>query len=136
MRKALMLYSRPPRTDKNDAQGHFEVSLLKKFTRYDVDAEMPAVIEHEWVYSTIVMADSPGLAVYVALHEYFTGHLARKWQKRTRPLSSRQLTLVDLFANDLAESVMCRFGTASEVIHAIVTPWEPSCITLHFEASR
>ncbi|TXH07907.1 MAG: hypothetical protein E6Q06_01195 [Candidatus Moraniibacteriota bacterium] len=130
----MTLFSRPLAASAVAPDETYEVSLLKKLPRYQPDTGTVSVIEHEWVYSTIVSAVAPGLAVYEALHEYFAWRLAKKWQTRRRLLTRRDLTLVDLFARDLAESAMRRAGTPSQMIHAIVTPWEPGCITLHFLA--
>jgi hypothetical protein len=136
MRKALTLSGRAPGVAAIVSERTYEVSLLKKLPRYEAATGTVSVIEHEWVYSTIIEADAPGFAVYEALYEYFTWRLARKWQRRSRPLARRDLTLIELFAQDLAESAMRRAGTPSQMLHALVTPWEPGCITLHFHPSR
>lgn len=136
MSQALTLFGRAPRAATDIVGEPYEVSLLKKLPRYQIDTGMVSVIEHEWVYSTIVIAAAPALAVYEALYEYFVSRLTKKWQGRGCTLARRELTLVDLFAKDLAESAMRRLGTPSEMIHALITPWEPGCITLRFETPR
>ncbi len=132
MSKALMLFGRAPSTATGISSEPYEVTLLKKGLRYQSDSGTVSAVEYEWVYSTIVVATAPGLAVYETLYEYFVWRLAKRWQVRERSLSRRGLTLVDLFAKDLAESAMRRAGTESQMIHAIIRPWEPACLTLHF----
>lgn len=136
MSKALTLFGRHSRMAMPAPGEPYEVSLLRKLPRYQVDTGQVSVIQHEWVYSTIVFAEAPALAVYEALYEYFAWRLTKKWQTRKRSLMRRELTLIDLFAKDLAESAMRRFGSPSEMIHALVSPWEPGCVTLHFAAPR
>lgn len=135
MSKALVHFGHAPRTVAEDSGGPYEVSLLKKLPHYQSDTGKVSVVEHEWVYNTIIVTSTPGFAVYEALYEYFVWRLTQKWQTRGCPLSPRELTLVDLFARDLAESAMRRFGTESQMISALITPWEPDLFTVGFERS-
>lgn len=136
MRTTLTLFGRAPRTAVDSSSESYEVSLLRKLPRYHANTGMVSANRHEWVYSTIVEAISPGFAAYEALYEYFVSRLTNKWQSRRRPLTRCEMILIDLFSKDLAESAMRRFNTRSEMIHALVTPWASDRITVRFEAHR
>lgn len=136
MSKIFSVFGRTPPVAIDASGISYEILLLKKIPRSQGDAEIMPLVEHEWVYSTIVIADTPTLAAYEALYEYFVWRLAGKWQPRKRRLTQRELTLIDLSSKDLAESVLRRRDTPSGVIRIFATPWEPSCITLHFKAPR
>ncbi len=111
----------------------YEVSLIKKIIRYQPLTGRMFAIEHEWVYTTIVTSEAIGFAVYEALYEYFVWQISRRRrQLGMRRLRGRELTMIDLFARDQAESALRRTDTPDQIIYIAAHPWEPELITVHF----
>lgn len=138
MRKAPTLLGRfPERTAASPRTTTYEVSLVKKIIRYQPWSGRISTVEHDWVYTSIVVAETADLAVYEALYEYFVWQISlRRSELGMRRLVGPELTLIDLFARNQAESALRRAGTRDQIIYFSANPWEPGLFTVHYESSR
>lgn len=113
----------------------YEVSLIKKMVRCRLENGEIAIFEPIWIYTGVVTAPNADAALELALYEYFTEHLIRRWSRRRYRLNTETLMNIDLWANDLVQATRRRIGHPSQVIYFAVYPWESDLFTIDFERS-
>lgn len=136
MSKALSYFSGFPLTTAATALTTYEVSLIRPVTCCRVSVKWLTFSEPRLFYTAIITAENSLLAIHEALHQYFVDTLIARFLRKERDIGHTLLLDIDIWASDLAFSVVRRLGTADQVISAIATPWEPDLFTIHFESRR